>query len=74
MKVKIVNRPIGKMTVIQMKPGQLGVDDKGLIFFRTMTTATCLTHPERTYTNLGTDNAHEVTILLPGTKIELEVE
>lgn len=62
--------------ICDMKPGQIGIDPEGKVYYRTDSCASCLTHCGSTYSNVSncpTQRNHRIRLLPVGTKIEIEV-
>lgn len=60
-------------TIAIMRPGQLGIDLQGRVYYRTDNCAACLTNSGDTFSSPHLLTDHVVTIIPPGTKLEIEV-
>lgn len=78
MKVTIHEATSPTVPLYDVRPGQLAVDAKGHLFYRTMTGAACLSMVGESYGSLTGSghggNVHPVRVLAAGTVITLEVE
>lgn len=74
MKCILVNSVGDKVTIADMKPGQLGIDEEGAVYYRKTFTAICLTNHEYSYSEKPhLQDDHVVTLFPVGSKLLLEV-
>lgn len=69
--VSVSQNPREPVNAHYMLPGQLGIDDEGRVWFRTIYTITCLTEPGRTFTASSIESGVFVRILAPDEVVTL---